>query len=131
MTDANVVTSSTSGVFTAKIQKEDFIANEVSVFFDGEYWHCYGAEKTASFGDHRTIYIHVKQLQPDDLPTFHKLTYRSLSGDVLERASADAGTVTIDFSPTAGRYRMSFDVKAKDLSNLDIDILGEFDLVTQ
>ncbi|MGE8191244.1 hypothetical protein [Pseudomonas sp. NPDC086278] len=128
MTDNPIVTSSTTGVFTAKVQNQrDFSASRLNVFFDGETFHISGQEGDPTTPDdhYRTIYIHVKK-NGDNL-TFHKLFYIVKEGPHTEKISADDGTFTINFDEASRHYRMSFHVLAK-LPDKTVDILGSFDL---
>ncbi|HWH87090.1 MAG TPA: hypothetical protein VNV36_09970 [Pseudomonas sp.] len=130
MTGKKAVTSITTGDFTAKIQgRPDFDAKRgrVSVFFDGEYYHCAGTEENPDPKVFRTLYFHVKN-NPGQPPTFHELLYIAQSGHDLEKAVAKDGTFTIDFDTVARIYKMSFDVVVKHVDFGSIAIEGSFDL---
>jgi hypothetical protein len=128
MTDDTIVTSSTTGTFTAKIQNQrDFAATLLDVFFDGEHFHIRGEEgnPTTPDDDYRDIYIHVKK-DSDNL-TFSRLNYAVKEGHNTGYFYATDGTFTINFDEASRHYRMSFHVLAK-FADKTVDIMGSFDL---
>ena len=128
MTAKSVVTTITTGEFTAKIEKQrDFKATQLYVFFDGEYFHISGQEgqTPTPADDYRLLYIHVKK-EADTLK-FHKLYYTVKADGDTKKYFADSGTFTIDFDETKRHYKMSFHVVAR-FGIETADILGSFDL---
>lgn len=129
MTIEKVVTSITTGTFTAKIQgRPDFAATSVNVHFDGEYYHCSGSEAGLDPNVFRTLYFYVRCNPSNEPATFHEMLYIAQSGHYLEKATAKDGTFTIEFDTEAQHYKMYFDVVVNDPYAGSIDILGRFDL---
>lgn len=129
MTIEKVVTSSTTGTFTARIQgRPDFAPTRVNVYFDGEYYHCSGSEAGLDPDVFRTLYFNVRRNPSTEPATFHEMLYIAQSGHDLEKATAKDGTFTIDFDTAAQHYKMSFHVVVNDPYAGSIDILGCFDL---
>ncbi|WP_150652318.1 hypothetical protein [Pseudomonas fluorescens] len=124
-----VVNSSTTGTFTAKIQgRPDFVPNRVSVFFDGEYYHCSGLEEGPDTSVFRTLYFHVKHDPSNQQSTVEQMSYIARSGHDIEKAVAKDGTFIIDFDAQAQHFKMSFHAVVKDPVVGSRDILGSFDL---
>lgn len=129
MTIEKVLTSGTTGTFTAKIQgRPDFAATSVSVFYDGTYYHCSGMEEGADSSVFRTVYFHLIHDPSTQQTTVKQMSYIARSGHDIEKATTGHGTFTIDFDMPAQHYRMSFHAVVEDPVVGAIDILGSFDL---